>query len=237
MGYIRKNIDTITTALTALTALFMAVSLYMVFIHAPMEQFMKWPQKIFYFHVPIAIMCYAGFFITFVCSIGYLWSGALKWDSFAVSGAEVGLLFANMMLVTGMLWGRPIWGAYWTWDPRLTTSFIMWLIFAGYLILRSQVDDEVTRAKYAAVMGIIGFADVPLVHYSVKLWSRGIHPVIDRSGGDAGMHPDMLMAFKVSFVAILLLFVLVFIQRVRYEFLRRRVETIKSHKAREIKQG
>lgn len=149
-------------------------------------------------------------------------------DHLAVAGAEVGLLCATLTLITGMLWGRPIWGAYWTWDPRLTTTFILWLIYAAYLILRSQVEDETLRAKYAAVMGIVGFADVPLVHFSVKLWSRGIHPVIERGPGDPGMHPDMFTAFKVSLAAMAVLFAVVFILRARVEFLRAEVERLKS---------
>lgn len=227
MNFIRQNINTITTALTALAAVLMMVSIYLIFFYAPVEKFMGLPQKIFYFHVPIAVIAYIGFFITFVSSIGYLWTNNLYWDRFAVSGAHIGILFIALTLITGMLWGKPVWGAFWTWDPRLTTSFILWLIYAGYMILRSQVDDEHIRAKYAAVMGIVGFADVPLVHYSVKLWSRGIHPVIERSPGDPGMDPAMFTTFKVGMVTIFVLFVVVFIQRVRYEFIKSDVEYLK----------
>lgn len=228
MNYITRNIGLISSALAALATVLMLVAIYMVFGHAPLEKVMGWPQKIFYFHVPIAVLCYAGFFITFAGSVAYFLTGSLKWDRFAVSGAEIGVVLATLVLLTGMLWGKPIWGAYWTWDPRLTTSFILWLIFVGYLVLRSQVDDEITRAKYAAVVGIVGFADVPLVHWSVKLWSRGIHPVIDRGPGDPGMDPAMFNALKVSVLAILLLFAAVFILRVRYEFLKTEVEHLKS---------
>ena len=228
MNFFRRNINAITSALAVLAAVMMAVSIYMIFFYAPVEKVMGLPQKIFYFHAPIAIMCYAGFFITFISSIGYLWTGSLYWDRLAVSGAHMGLLFIALTLITGMLWGKPIWGAYWTWDPRLTTSFILWLIYAGYMILRSQVDDEYMRAKYSAVMGIVGFADVPLVHYSVKLWSRGIHPVIERGPGDPGMTPAMFTTLKVSMVTIFVLFVLVFIQRVRYEFIKSDVEYLKT---------
>ena len=228
MNFIRRNIGVITGALTVLAAALMVVSVYLIFFYAPVEKFMGLPQKIFYFHVPIAIVCYIGFFITFASSIGYLWTGSLHWDRFAVSGAHTGLLFASLTIITGMLWGKPVWGAYWTWDPRLTTSFILWLIYSGYMILRSQVEDESMRAKYAAVMGIVGFADVPLVHFSVKLWSRGIHPVIERGPGDPGMDPAMFSTFKVSMVTVLILFVLVFIQRVRYEFVKCDVEHLKT---------
>lgn len=228
MNFIKKNIGVISDALTALAAISMAVSIYLVFVHAPLEKVMGWPQKIFFFHVPIAIACYVGFFITFAGSIAYLWTKDLKWDRIAVSGADTGVMFATLVLITGMLWGKPIWGAYWTWDPRLTTSFILWLIFVGYLILRSRVEDEVMRAKYAAVMGIIGYADVPLVHWSVKLWSRGIHPVLEKKPGDPGMHPDMFTALQACFVTFFLLFLLVMIHRVRYELLKGEVGQIKS---------
>ncbi len=228
MKFIRENISAISSVLSILTAILMALSVYMVFSYAPLERVMGWPQKIFYFHVPIAIACYIGFFVTFAGSIGYLWTKNIAWDRFAVAGAEVGIVFATLMLLTGMIWGKPIWGAYWTWDPRLTTSFILWLIFVGYLILRTRVDDEIMRAKYAAVMGIVGYADVPLVHWSVKLWSRGIHPVLEKTSRDSGMHPDMFTAFQVCLVSILLLFMLIFIQRVRYEFLKAEVDHLKS---------
>jgi len=228
MNFIRRNISVVTGALTVLAAVMMTISIYLIFFYAPVEKVMGLPQKIFYFHAPIAIMCYVGFFITFVSSIGYLWTSSLHWDRFAVSGAHTGLLFIALTLITGMLWGKPIWGAYWTWDPRLTTSFIMWLIYAGYMVLRSQVDDEYIRAKYSAVMGVIGFADVPLVHYSVKLWSRGLHPVIERAPGDPGMDPAMFSTFKVCVITIFILFVVVFIQRVRYEFIKCDIEHLKA---------
>lgn len=230
MIFLRNNAPVIADVLALVTAVFMSASAWLVFNYAPMEEVMGWPQKIFYFHVPIAIVCYVGFFFTFIGSIGFLWTKDFMWDRVAVSGAETGVVFTILMLATGMLWGRPIWGAYWTWDPRLTTSLILLIIFAGYLILRSRVEDETLRARYAAVMGIVGYADVPLVHYSVKLWSRGIHPVLEKKAGDPGMHPDMYTAFKVCLVTFFLLFILVFIQRLRLETLKDEVERLKTHR-------
>ncbi|MBI4665751.1 MAG: cytochrome c biogenesis protein CcsA [Nitrospinae bacterium] len=227
MNVFRKNLPLIADVLTIITGVLMALSVYLVFFHAPLEEVMGWPQKIFYFHVPIAISCYFGFFFTFIGSIGYLWTKDFKWDRLAVAGAETGIVFTILMLGTGMLWARPIWGSYWTWDPRLTTSLILLIIFVGYLILRSRVEDETLRAKYAAVMGIVGYADVPLVHYSVKLWSRGIHPVIERSANDPGMHPDMFTAFKVCIVTFILLFALLLIQRVRLGYVNSEIERLK----------
>ena len=217
-----KSLNTVSLILAALTAVMMLISVYMVIFYAPLEANMGWPQKIFYFHVPIAVICYVGFFITFAGSIGFLMTKNLAWDRYAVSGAEIGVLFATLMLITGMMWGKPIWGYYWTWDPRLTTSLVLWLIFVGYLILRGQVADEMYRARYAAVVGIIGYADVPLVHWSVKLWSRGIHPP------KPGLHPDMKTALMVCFVTFALLFAVVFIQRLRYENLKAAVGALKT---------
>lgn len=228
MSFIKKNIGLIGDVLAVAAAVMMMAAVYMVFVYAPMEKVMGWPQKIFYFHVPVAIFCYAGFFITFAGSIGYLWTKDPLWDRAAVCGADLGVALATLMLVTGMLWGKPIWGAWWTWDPRLTTSFILWLIFVGYLVLRSRVEDETLRAKYAAVMGIVGYADVPLVHWSVKLWSRGLHPVLEKAPGDPGMAPEMFAALQVCFAAFGLLFALVFIQRLRYEFLKGEIARLKS---------
>lgn len=230
MKFLKDNAPIAADILAALTAVLMAVSAWMAFNYAPMEEVMGWPQKIFYFHVPLAIMCYVGFLFTFIGSIGFLWKKDFMWDRVAVSGAETGVVFTILVLATGMFWGKPIWGAYWTWDPRLTTSLILLIIFSGYLILRSRVEDETLRAKYAAVMGIVGYADVPLVHYSVKLWSRGIHPVLEKKAGDPGMHPDMYMTLKVCFVTFFLLFILVFIQRLRLETLKDDVERLKTQR-------
>ncbi len=204
--------------LTPIAGIAMMAAIYMVFEYAPIEKVMGMPQKIFYFHVPIAICAYVGFFITFICSIVYLFTKKLLFDRLAVVGAEVGLLFASLMLITGMIWGKPIWGAWWTWDPRLTTSLVLWLIFAGYMILRSRVEEETLRAKYSAVIGIIGYVDVPIVHYSIKLWSRGIHPP------KPVLHPMMADTIKVSLVAIFLLFLLIFLNRTRLEFLKAEVD-------------
>ena len=226
--FVKKHLDLAVTALTALAAVAAPVSMYLILGYAPLEAAMGAPQKIFYYHVPIAILCYAGFFICFIGSALYLITGEEVHDTYALSGAETGVLFITLVLITGMLWGRPSWGAYWTWDPRLTTSLVLWLIYVGYLILRSQVEDSTMRAKYAAVMGIVGFVDVPIVHFSVQLWTRGIHPVLDKSGADHGMDPRMLKTLMICFPSVALFFVLLFAARWRYEFLHRRLERRKS---------
>ncbi|MBF0171439.1 MAG: cytochrome c biogenesis protein CcsA [Nitrospinae bacterium] len=212
MKFLRDNAQTLLLLACVGGAALAPLGAWMAFVYAPEEAVMGAPQRIFYFHVPVATFCYVGFFITFAGSIGYLWTKDMAWDRWAVAGAEVGVMLASLMMLTGMLWARPIWGAWWTWDPRLTTSLVLWLIFVGYLILRSQVDDETTRAKFAAVMGIVGYADVPLVHYSVKLWSRGIHPPKPE------LHPDMKTALLFGFAAVACMFAVTLILRVRLGF-------------------
>ncbi len=212
MKLLRDNAQLLLLLACAGGTILAPLGAYMAFVYAPEESIMGAPQRIFYWHVPVAVLCYVGFFITFVGSIGYLWTKNLDWDRWAVAGAEVGVVLATLMMLTGMLWARPIWGAWWTWDPRLTTSLVLLLIFAGYLILRSQIEDETMRAKFAAVMGIVGYADVPLVHYSIKLWSRGIHPPKPE------LHPDMKTALMFSFAAVACIFVVTLLLRIRLEF-------------------
>jgi len=228
MALIKKYLNLVIRGSLGALAFLIPASMYMVFVYAPVEASMGLPQKIFYYHVPIAILCYAGFFLCFAGSAAYLYTGNEDYDAIALSGAEVGTLFITLVLITGMLWARPSWGAWWTWDPRLTTSLVLWLIYAGYIILRSQVEEPVLRAKYAAVMGIVGFVDVPIVHFSVQLWTRGIHPTLDKTAPDRGMDPMMLNALKVCFPTVALIFLLLFATRLQYEFLLRRLDRLKA---------
>lgn len=228
IALIKKHLTLSVKVLLGLVAVLAPASMYMIFAYAPIEVSMGAPQKIFYYHVPIAAFCYAGLFICFAGSAAYLYTGDEDFDAFALCGAEVGTLFITLTLATGMLWGRPSWGAYWTWDPRLTTSLVLWLIYAGYLILRSQVEEHTMRAKYAAVMGIVGFVDVPIVHFSVQLWTRGIHPKLDTAAADHGMDPMMLNTLKVCLPAVALIFLLLFAARLNYEFIHRSLERLKT---------
>jgi heme exporter protein C len=221
MKFLKDNASRLTWLACVAGAVLVPVAAAMAFLYAPEEAIMGAPQRIFYFHVPIAILCYVGFFITFVGSIGYLWTKKMVWDRWAVAGAEVGVLLAVLMTLTGMLWARPIWGAWWTWDPRLTTALVLLAIFAAYLVFRGQVADEALRAKYAAVVGVVAYADVPLVHYSVQLWNRGIHPPKPE------LHPDMAVALKFGFAAMFVLVAATLLLRVRYGFLEAEVARLK----------
>jgi heme exporter protein C len=191
----------------------------LVFWWVPLEAIQGYPQKIFYIHVPSAWLAYASFAFVFLASILYLWQRSGLWDIFARCAAEIGFLFTTLTLVTGMLWGRPIWGAFWTWDARLTTTLILWFIYGGYLLLRAFARPGVDVGRIAAVVGIIGFLDVPIIHMSV-LWWRTLHPapvvmILDDPGG--GLPASMLVTLLVSLSSFTLVFVYLLIQRVWQE--------------------
>src|SRR5512143_414710 len=153
-----------------------AVGLYMALFYAPTERTMGDAQRIFYFHVPSAWVGFLAFFVVFVASVMYLWRRERKWDAVALSAAEIGVVFTTLVLLTGPLWAKKAWGAFWVWDARLTTTLVLWMIYIGYLMLRSNADGE-RRARFAAVLGIIGFLDVPIIYISVQIW-RTMHPTL-----------------------------------------------------------
>jgi heme exporter protein C len=140
-------------------------------------------QRIMYVHVPSAWLAYGAFFVTLIGSVLYLVRRDLRFDRIAAASAEIGLLFTGLAILTGAIWGKATWGKWWDWDPRLTTTAILFVIYAGYLLLRQSLVDRQRRARLAAVFGIVGFLNVPIVHFSV-LWWRGLHqpPTIIRPG-------------------------------------------------------
>jgi heme exporter protein C len=207
-----------------ITLLFVLSSIYLIFFYAPEERTMGLIQKIFYFHVSSAWISFFAFFLTFLYSILYLLKNNQTYDEIAFSSAEVGLVFCTVVLVTGPLWAKPVWGAYWTWDPRLTTTLVLWFIYASYLLLRKFIDDDQKKATYSAILGIIGFIDVPLVYFSIK-WFRTIHPNVFRSGG--GLDKSMLYTLLFSLFAFTLLFVNILVKRVKIELLSREIKKIK----------
>jgi len=171
----------------------MAAGLVAVFFWVPTDAFQGVAQRIFYVHVPTAWVAYLAFALVLIGSVGYLKSGSRRWDSLARASAEVGVLFTGLNLLTGMLWGRPVWGTYWTWDARLTSTFVLFLVYVGYLVFRSLATDPTRGARVAAVIGIVGFVDVPLVHFSVDWW-RTLHPVaVVRPGATPQLPASMLV--------------------------------------------
>ncbi|HZP40690.1 MAG TPA: cytochrome c biogenesis protein CcsA [Candidatus Binatia bacterium] len=192
--------------LPAATCVTMLAALWLVFMVVPTEREMGIVQRIFYFHVASAWMAFIGFFLVAGASAVYLWNGSAGADRIAAASAEVGVLFCSLVLVTGPIWARPVWGVWWTWDPRLTMTVILWAIYASYLMLRAFGGEDDAVRRYAAVLGIVGVLDVPIIMVSVRLL-RGMHPaVIARNEGGSGLvDPSMRWALAVSGLAFVLL--------------------------------
>jgi heme exporter protein C len=225
-GFIASNV------LNGVTALAVLVALYLALVYAPpainLVGAAQIAQRIFYFHVPSAWVGFLAFFVTFVASIAYLWKGGRQWDVLALSSVEIGLVFTTMVVATGPLWAKPTWGVWWVWsDPKLSTVAVLWLIYFVYLMLRNTVEDKARRARLAAVLGIVGFIDVPIVFGAVRWWGQSLaHPIVFGSGGLRDS-PRMLTAFLFCLGAFTLLYVVLLIQRVRLEGMRHEVEWLK----------
>ncbi len=206
-----------TRTLSALTSLAMAIALWAAFFFAPTERTMGDLQRLFYFHVSAWWLAFIAFFVVAGASIGWLVTRRPGYDAAALAAAEIGVLFTTIGLAMGMIWAKPAWGIWWTWDARLTTAFVLWLTYCGYLMLRSYVEDPERRANLAAVIGILGAADVPIVYFSIRWW-RTQHPQpVIMGGPDSGLHPDMATALLISLIAFTLLFVTLLRARMRLE--------------------
>ncbi len=190
-----------------------ALAISLVFFYAPTEKVMGVIQKIFYVHLGSALAAALSFSTAFIAGIAYLVKRQRRWDRLGAASIEIGMVFTTLVLITGSLWGRPVWNTWWTWDPRLTTSLILWFIYGAYLILRAAVPQPDKRATYCAVMAIIGFIDVPVVFLSARLW-RTIHPVVIRAGS-IDMAPAMIVALVASLAAFSLLWLILLRQRVK----------------------
>lgn len=206
-------------------ALLMVGALYMAFVFAPTEATMGDVQRIFYFHMPSAWVTFLAFGVVFVASIQWLRTKQSRWDVMAVSATEVGIVFCTIALMSGSIWAKPIWGTWWDWDPRLTTTLILWLIYVSYLMLRTTVENPARRASLSAVVGIVGFIDVPLVFMSIRWW-RSIHPVLLTADGFE-MAPSMVATLMVCLVAFTLLFVHLLRLRISLESQRDEVERLR----------
>ena len=197
---------------------------------APREATMGEIQRIFYYHVPSAWTSFLCFLANFIGSIVYLARRNLKADAFAVSTAEVGVVFCTVVLVTGPLWARPVWGIWWTWDARLTTTLVLWLIYVSYLILRRYSTGQATPTL-AAALAIFGFIDVPIVYMSIRWW-RTQHPQpVIAGGAGSGLDPRMWHAVLWNWVAFMAFAVLLISIRYRLERTRQQLDEAHALKA------
>ncbi len=200
-----------TKSLLAVSCALLMAALYLVFKWVPTEASMGIVQRIFYFHVPVAWVAFLAFFVVFVTSIMYLWRKDERWDAVAHSSAEIGLVFTTLVLITGSIWAKPIWGVWWVWEPRLTTALVLWLIYMAYMVVRAYSANAQRGARFAAVVGIVGFLDVPVVALAISLW-RTQHPSPVVFSG--GLAPPMLATLLVSLAAFTSLYVLLLIESV-----------------------
>ncbi|HEX8996172.1 MAG TPA: cytochrome c biogenesis protein CcsA [Ktedonobacterales bacterium] len=204
-------------ALLGLTTLGMLLTIWAAFIYAPTELVEGPVQRIFYVHVPLAWISYLAFFFVLVGSALYLWRRDDRWDSFARVNAEIGVVFTTLVLISGSLWGRAFWGAWWVWDERLTTSLLMWFIYVGYLALRSFTGRTASGARAAAVVGILGFIVTPINYMSVKWW-RTLHPdQVLPLGGTPQLPGSMITALMISLATFTLLYALLAIEVYKLE--------------------
>ena len=216
-GWLSPTIGALRTALLPLVAVLMVVDLYLIFMWAPPataeHRFNLY--RIIYFHVAIAWVALLAFFVVFVGSILHLWRGSARWDALAHAAAEVGLVFATLVLITGSIWAKGIWDRWWTWEPRLTTMLILWLIYVAYLMLRGFAPNTAQGARFAAALGIIGFVDVPIVYFAANWWG-GLHPeaVAGPLAESGSLDSDMRAVLLFSALTFTLLFAFLLRERV-----------------------
>src|SRR5271154_5387183 len=209
------------------SAVMMIFAGYAALFIAPDEKTMHAIQRIFYFHVPSAISAFIPFFIVFIANTAYLVTRQPKWDWLGVAGAEVGVACCTVVLITGPIWARPVWGIWWTWDARLTSTFILWLLYITYLLLRGLLEDPQRRATLSAIFGIFAFLDVPLVYMSNRLW-RTQHPAPVIFGGpDSSLDPTMGKVLGLCMLAMTGVMLLLLIQRYRLERLRHEFDELR----------
>jgi heme exporter protein C len=217
-----RTLDAVFYALLAVTAVTFVGEIFFVFLKTPIESRMGIVQKIFYFHVPSWYGMYIGAAACFVGSLAYLVHPTDLRDAFARAGAETAVAFGAVGLITGPLWGAKAWGTFWTWDPRLTTALLSFLIYLAYLVLRSFAGDGSGERRFAAALGVIGAANLPIIHYSVQKWG-GQHPMVITGNGGGLQHPDMKLALAGGFICFTLLAPLVLWLRTRIELARSRL--------------
>lgn len=213
----------ILTWLLPLTLVLLAIDLGLILFYAPEEGTQGIVQKIFYFHVSSAFAMYLGFLIAGIAAVGYLWRRTSFWNAVSYAGTSTGLVFCSMVLLSGPIWAKPIWGTWWTWDPRLTTTLVLWIIFFSVILLRRFYGPDMRGRVYAAVLTLFGVLDIPLVVFAVKFW-RGIHPSV--LGKEGNMPVEMKLTLVVTNITVLLLFAVCCIIQTRLHLLEERVELL-----------
>ncbi len=226
-----NNKPRLLSILDVVTIVLLVVATGLVFLYAPTEAVMGQVQRVFYFHVAANWVGMLGFLAAAVCGGFYLRTAERKWDIASLAAVEIGMVFAFIGIVTGSIWARPIWNTWWTWDPRLTTTTIMLLIYSAYLMLRSGIEDPDRRARFGAIYAIVGFLSVPLTFFSARLF-RTIHPIVigtnqPGAAGQFDMTAAMLQVFLFSLLTFTFIFADLLWHRIRLGWMEDRVEQLK----------
>lgn len=212
--------------LAAVAILLVLASGYTSFFVAPTERTMGDIQRIFYFHVGSAWAGMDAFLVCFICNLLYVWKRRAQYDWLAVSSAEVGLVLTTVVLITGPIWAKPVWGIWWTWDARLTSTFVLWLLYVSYLLLRTLVEEPDRRALLSSLFGIFAFLDVPLVFGAIRWW-RTQHPSpVIMGGPNSGLDPEMKKVFFFAVFAMHVFAAFLIVERYILEKMKNEVDVL-----------
>lgn len=218
----------IDAVLPVATGVALCGAMYAVFMWVPNDSFQGPIQRIFYVHMAMWLPTFTAFGIVAVASVLFLWKRQPAWDRLGQASAELGLLFCTLGLATGSIWARPIWGTWWTWDPRLTLTLILWMLYAAYLLLRTLTTDSEQGAVFAAILGITGVVDLYLINRAVYWW-RSIHPavIVDQKGGSGLSDPHMQVTLIITLAAFFLLFLWLLRVRMQIAAMEEHVEELR----------
>ena len=210
----RRRSSFVRNILLVASVALMVVTLYLIFFWVPTEANLGVSQRILYFHVPLGILGLISIVAVAIASGMYLWKKDLRWDDLAHSIAEFGVVFATLIIVTGAIWAKPVWGVWWTWDAKLTTTLILWFIYVSYLMLRAYGPKGIQQARYAAVIALIGAIDAPIIYYATEIW-RNAHPdlVIGPIAESDSLESRMTIALLVSMVTFVVFFAYMLVER------------------------
>jgi heme exporter protein C len=226
----RSNV-VLLIALVAVTVMMFAAN-WMVFVYAPEEKVMGAVQRIFYFHVPSAIVTYLSVFVLLAGALGYLWTRDARWDNLSIAATETGLLFCSIVLITGPIWAKPAWGVWWTWEARLTTTLLLWIILAAAMMVRGYAENRDLGARMGAVLGIFAAIDIFFIKKAVEWW-RGQHPIVFKPGEESSLDPKMRATFLFCIACLFLLYGVILALRYRQAELDDRVERLAGGIARQ----
>jgi heme exporter protein C len=211
--------------LSAVSGVAMAVTLFLVFLVAPREAVMGDIQRIFYYHVSAAWTGYLALLVAFLASLLYLLRRERRWDRLALSSVEIGLIFVTEGIITGSIWAKAAWGVWWTWEPRLTTSAVLWLVYASYLTLRQATEEEGRQARFAAVYGVLGFVAVPINFMAIRWW-RTVHPLV-LAGTGVHLATSMLAILLLCVAAFTLLYFTLLSYRLRLQRMGEQIQQLR----------